>query len=53
MATTRIDRRTALKLVAAATAAALAPSRLSAEEAPFMTTRKIPGSGELWTPAAA
>jgi diketogulonate reductase-like aldo/keto reductase len=47
MATTRIDRRTALKLVAAATAAALAPSRLSAEEAPFMTTRKIPGSGEL------
>lgn len=47
MATTRIDRRTALKLVAAATAAALAPSRLSAREAPFMTTRKIPGSGEL------
>jgi diketogulonate reductase-like aldo/keto reductase len=47
MTTHRIDRRTALKWVAAATAAALAPSRLSAEEAPFMTTRKIPGSGEL------
>jgi diketogulonate reductase-like aldo/keto reductase len=47
MATTRIDRRTALKLVAAATATALAPARLSAKEAPVMTTRKVPGSGEL------
>ena len=46
MATTRIDRRTALKLVAAATAAALAPPRLTAREAPVMTTRKIPVSGE-------
>ena len=46
MATTRIDRRTALKLLAAATAAALAPSRLGAKEASVMTTRKIPVSGE-------
>jgi diketogulonate reductase-like aldo/keto reductase len=41
-----IDRRTALKLVAAATAAALVPPRLTAKEAPVMATRKIPASGD-------
>ena len=46
MTTHSIDRRTALKLVAAATAAALAPSRLAAKEASVMATRKIPASGE-------
>ena len=42
-----IDRRTAVKLLAAATAAAaLAPSGVSADEARTMTTRKVPSSGE-------
>jgi diketogulonate reductase-like aldo/keto reductase len=41
-----IDRRTAVKLMAAATAAALAPSGIIAAEAHRMTTRKAPGSGE-------
>jgi len=42
-----IDRRTAVKLMAAATAAAaLAPSGVSAGEARTMTTRKVPSSGE-------
>jgi diketogulonate reductase-like aldo/keto reductase len=40
-----IDRRTAIKLVAA-TAAVIAPSRLIAAEAPLMTVRRVPGSGE-------
>lgn len=41
-----IDRRTAVKLMAAAAAATLAPSALSAAETHRMTTRKVPGSGE-------
>ena len=41
-----IDRRTAVKLLAAATAAALAPSGITAAEARKMTTRKVPSSGE-------
>jgi len=41
-----IDRRTAVKLMAAATAAALSPSGITAAEAKKMTTRKVPGSGE-------
>ena len=41
-----IDRRTALKLAAAATATALAPSSLAATETREMSTRKVPGSGE-------
>ena len=41
-----IDRRTAVKLMAAATAAALAPSRTIAAEGHNMTTRKVPSSGE-------
>jgi diketogulonate reductase-like aldo/keto reductase len=46
MTALRIDRRTALKLVAAATAAVLAPTRLAAAAAPVMTLRKVPASGE-------
>jgi diketogulonate reductase-like aldo/keto reductase len=46
MTTLDIDRRTALRLLAAATATALAPPRLTATEAPVMATRKIPASGE-------
>ncbi len=42
----RIDRRTAVKLLASATAAVLAPTRLAAAEAPVMTLRKVPASGE-------
>jgi len=42
-----IDRRTAVKLMAAATAAALAPSGITAAEVQEkMTTRKVPSSGE-------
>jgi diketogulonate reductase-like aldo/keto reductase len=41
-----IDRRTAVKLLAAATAAVLSPSRLTAAEVPVMTLRKVPVSGE-------
>jgi diketogulonate reductase-like aldo/keto reductase len=46
MTTEHIDRRTAVKLLAAATAAALAPSGITAAEAKKMTTRKVPSSGE-------
>ena len=46
MAKQDIDRRTALKLVAAATASALAPSGLAAAEGAKMTTRRVPSSGE-------
>jgi len=46
MTTRDIDRRTALKLVAAATATALAPSGLAAAEGHKMTTRQVPSSGE-------
>ena len=41
-----IDRRTAVKLMAAATAATLATSGITAAEAKQMTTRKVPSSGE-------
>jgi diketogulonate reductase-like aldo/keto reductase len=41
-----IDRRTAVKLLAAATAAALAPAGIPAAETHRMATRKIPASGE-------
>jgi diketogulonate reductase-like aldo/keto reductase len=46
MTAPRIDRRTAVKLAAAATAAVIAPSRLIAAEAPLMTVRRVQGSGE-------
>jgi hypothetical protein len=46
MTTDPIDRRTAVKLLAAATAAALAPSGITAAEADRMITRKVPVSGE-------
>jgi diketogulonate reductase-like aldo/keto reductase len=46
MTTDPINRRTAVKLMAAATAAALAPSGITAAEAHNMTTRKVPSSGE-------
>jgi len=46
MTTYPIDRRTAVKLLAAATAAALAPSGFTAAGADSMTTRKVPMSGE-------
>jgi diketogulonate reductase-like aldo/keto reductase len=46
MTTDPIDRRTAVKLIAAATAAALAPSGIAAAEERRMTTRKVPSSGE-------
>jgi diketogulonate reductase-like aldo/keto reductase len=46
MTTRPIDRRTAVKLMAAAAAATLAPSALAAAEAHRMATRKVPGSGE-------
>ena len=41
-----IDRRRAVKLLAAATAAALAPRALTAAAAHAMVTRKVPASGE-------
>jgi diketogulonate reductase-like aldo/keto reductase len=46
MTTRQIDRRTAMQLLAGATAVALAPPRLTAKEAPVMATRKIPASGD-------
>lgn len=46
MRTHEIDRRKAMQLLAAATAAALVPPRLTAGQAPVMATRKIPASGE-------
>jgi len=46
MTTEHIDRRTAVKLMAAATAAALAPLGITAAEEQKMTTRKVPSSGE-------
>jgi diketogulonate reductase-like aldo/keto reductase len=46
MTTRPIDRRLAVKLIGAATAATLAPSGITAAEAPRMLTRKVPGSGE-------
>lgn len=41
-----IDRRTVVKLMAAATAAALAPPGITAAEEQKMATRKVPSSGE-------
>jgi diketogulonate reductase-like aldo/keto reductase len=46
MTTRQIDRRTAMQLLAGATAVAVAPPRLTAREAPVMATRKIPASGD-------
>jgi diketogulonate reductase-like aldo/keto reductase len=46
MSTRTIDRRTVIKLLAAATATALAPPGITAAGAHHMVTRKIPGSGE-------
>ena len=46
MTTEQIDRRTAVKLMAAATAAALAPLGITAAGEQRMTTRKVPSSGE-------
>ena len=46
MRTHEIDRRKAMQLLAAATAAALVPPRLTAGQAPVMAMRKIPASGE-------
>jgi len=46
MTTDPIDRRTAVKLFAAATAAALTPSGITAAEAHKMSKRKVPSSGE-------
>ena len=46
MTTQPMDRRTAVKLLAAATTAALASPGILATEAPRMITRKVPGSGE-------
>jgi diketogulonate reductase-like aldo/keto reductase len=46
MTTDSIDRRTAVRLIAAAIAAALTPSGLTASEAHKMTMRKVPSSGE-------
>ena len=46
MTSRNIDRRTAMQLVAAATAAALAPSGVTAAGTHRMTTRKVPSSGE-------
>lgn len=46
MTTDPMNRRTAVKLMAAATAIALAPSGMTAAEARKMTTRKVPSSGE-------
>jgi diketogulonate reductase-like aldo/keto reductase len=46
MSTDPVNRRTAVKLMAAATAAALAPSGITAAEAKQMSTRKVPRSGE-------
>ena len=46
MKTDSIDRRTAVKLMAVAAAAALAPPGIAAVKAGTMTTRKVPASGE-------
>ena len=46
MTTEPINRRTAVKLMAAATAAALAPPGITAAEEKQMTARKVPSSGE-------
>ncbi|MCM2309994.1 MAG: aldo/keto reductase [Steroidobacteraceae bacterium] len=46
MTSPSIDRRLAVQMVAAAITAALAPSGITAAEAPRMLTRKVPGSGE-------
>jgi len=46
MRTDSIDRRTAVKLMAAAAAAALAPPGIAAASPGTMTTRKVPASGE-------
>jgi diketogulonate reductase-like aldo/keto reductase len=46
MTTEPINRRTAVKLMAAATAAALAPPGITAAEEKKMTARKVPSSGE-------
>jgi diketogulonate reductase-like aldo/keto reductase len=46
MTTHPISRRLAVQLIAAATATALAPSGITAAEAPRMFTRKVPSSGE-------
>jgi len=46
MTTPRIDRRTAVQLLAAATAAALAPPAIATAGGQQMVTRKIPASGE-------
>jgi diketogulonate reductase-like aldo/keto reductase len=46
MTTDPVNRRMAVKLVAAATAAALAPSGIAAAEEQRLSTRKVPSSGE-------
>jgi diketogulonate reductase-like aldo/keto reductase len=46
MRTDSIDRRTAVRLMAAAAAAALAPPGIAAAKPGTMTTRKVPASGE-------
>jgi len=46
MTTDRIDRRTAVKLMAAATAAAIARPATTAVTSRTMATRKVPSSGE-------
>ena len=46
MTTRQVNRRTAMQLLAGATAAAMAPPRLTAGEASVMATRKVPASGE-------
>jgi diketogulonate reductase-like aldo/keto reductase len=47
MTTDAIDRRTAVKLMAAAAAAAIAPPGMTAVAPHTMATRKVPRSGEL------
>jgi aryl-alcohol dehydrogenase-like predicted oxidoreductase len=46
MTTNSIDRRTAVKLVAAAAAVAITPPGMTAVTPGTMATRKVPGSGE-------
>jgi len=46
MTSRHVDRRTAVKLVAAAAAAAVAPASLTAATGPDMAVRKVPASGE-------
>jgi aryl-alcohol dehydrogenase-like predicted oxidoreductase len=46
MTSDRIDRRTVVKLVAVAAAAAIAPPAMSTVTPRTMATRKVPGSGE-------